>query len=322
MNKIKTLIYVLSTVILVACGQAQHNNNDLVSAPTKDNSSVAGAVNESEVMSDDANDETSKLKKNISSSAAVENKKDTTHKFVRTANLKFKVKSVINSTYDIENTAVKHGGFVTYTKLESTINNTTETAISADSTLETTFFTVVNTIIIRVPNTKLDTTLKDIAKNIDYLDYRIIEAEDVALQLLSNNLTQRRVARSEQRLTTAIDNRGKKLQETTDAEELLINKQEQSDNARVDNLSIKDKINFSTITLELYQRQTIKRDLVSNFKNVTAYEQGFFKSFIAAIKSGWDMILAVLLFFTQIWGLLLFAALMFWGIQRFYKSSK
>ena len=38
----------------------------------------------------------------VSSSAAVENKKDSTHKFIRTAELKFKVKSVIKSTYNIE----------------------------------------------------------------------------------------------------------------------------------------------------------------------------------------------------------------------------
>ena len=73
--------------------------------------------------------------KSVSSSAAVENGKDTTHKFVRTADLKFKVKSVIKSTYDIEDITNQQGGFVTYTKLTSNINNVSTTAISTDSSL-------------------------------------------------------------------------------------------------------------------------------------------------------------------------------------------
>ena len=128
----------------------------------------------------------------ISSSAAVENGKDSNRKFIRTAELKFKVKSVIQSTYDIENITNRQGGFVTYTMLSSTVDNVTNTAISADSSLETTSYSVTNTITLRVPNTQLDTTLKEISRNIIYLDYRIIKAEDVALQLLSNKLTQKR----------------------------------------------------------------------------------------------------------------------------------
>ena len=58
----------------------------------------------------------------VSSSAAVVNKKDSTHKFIRTADLKFKVKSVIKSTYNIEDLTARQGGFVTYTNLSSNID--------------------------------------------------------------------------------------------------------------------------------------------------------------------------------------------------------
>ncbi len=68
----------------------------------------------------------------ISSSAAVEKNKDSTRIFIRTADLKFKVKNVINSTYDIENITLRQGGFVTYSNLASTISNVTTTVISND----------------------------------------------------------------------------------------------------------------------------------------------------------------------------------------------
>ncbi|MEI7596036.1 MAG: DUF4349 domain-containing protein [Bacteroidota bacterium] len=241
----------------------------------------------------------------VSSSAAVENNKDSTRKFIRTAELKFKVKSVIKSTYDIENITMRQGGFVTYTNLQSNVDFINNIAISADSSLETTYYTVRNDIVLRVPNTKLDTTLKEISRNIDYLDYRIIKADDVALSILSNNLTQKRAAKNEERITRAIDNRGKRLNETTVAEELLLSKQEDADNAKIANLSLRDQINFSTINLSIYQRQTIKRELISNDKNIKAYEPSFGSKIIDSLISGWETLAAFVVFIIKLWAFLL-----------------
>jgi hypothetical protein len=258
----------------------------------------------------------------ISSSAAVENGKDTTRRFIRSADLKFKVKSVIKSTYDIEDITNRQGGFVTFTNLTSNIDNATTTAVSADSSLETTYYTVTNSITLRVPNTKLDTTIKEISNNIDYLDFRIIKAEDVALQILSNNLTQKRSAKNEERLTNAIDNRGKKLNETTVAEEILLSKQEQADNAKISNLSLTDQIKFSTINLSIYQRQTIKRELISNDKNIDAYEPGFGTKILDALVYGWDILETFIVFLTKLWGLFLFAIFVYFIYKKYGHKLK
>lgn len=256
----------------------------------------------------------------ISSSAAVETNKDSDRKFIRTADLKFKVKNVIKATYTIEDITVQQGGFVTFTSLNSQVDNVVNTPISEDSILETTYFSVINTITIRVPNTRLDTTLKLISQHIDYLDYRIIKADDIALQLLSNNLTQKRVAKSEQRISNAIDNRGKKLKETTTAEELLINKQEQADNAKISNLSLTDQVNFSTISLYLYQRQTIRRELIANNINIDAYEPGFGKKMLEALKKGWNILETLFLFLCSMWSLII-VGIIAYLLYKKYKSE-
>lgn len=258
----------------------------------------------------------------ISSSAARETGKDTTRRFIRTADLKFKVKSVIKSTYDIEGITNRQGGFVTYTNLTSNVDYVTNTAVSADSSLETTYYTVTNSITLRVPNTKLDTTLWEISKNIDFLDHRIIKADDVSLQILSNNLTQKRTAKNEERLTDAIDNRGKKLNETTNAEELLLRKKEQSDNALISNLSLTDQINFSTIDISIYQRQTVKRELISNDKNIDAYEPSFGAKLTEALKYGWSILETFVLFLTRMWGLLLFGLIVYLAYRKFGRQLK
>jgi hypothetical protein len=247
----------------------------------------------------------------VSSSAAVVNKKDSTHKFIRTADLKFKVKSVIKSTYNIEDITARMGGFVTYTNLASVLDDNETKSVSVDSSLVITHFTVTNSITLRVPNTKLDTTLKLISANIDYLDYRIIKADDVALQMLSNNLAIKRSAKNENRITHAIDNRGKKLTETTTAEEVVLNKQEQADNARIVNLSLRDQLNFSTVNLVIYQRQTVRHELIANDKSIKEYEPGFGTKILDSLSYGWDILEAILVFLFNLWGLVLLGAIIF-----------
>ena len=198
--------------------------------------------------------DTTTVASTISSNAAVQNK-DSNRKFVRTADLKFKVKNVAKSTYAIENIVSKNGGFVTFTDLKSNINEKSETKISQDSTLENTKFTVDNTITIRVPNTQLDTVLKSMVKEVAFLDSRLIKADDVALQLLSNKMAQKRLESHQKRLEKGIDTKGKKLNDITNAEDKVLGRETESDESVLQNLSLEDQVNFSTVTLYLYQRE-------------------------------------------------------------------
>lgn len=263
--------------------------------------------------------------KKISSDAAVEENKDSERKFIRTADIKFKVKNVADATYNIENIIHKNTGFVTYTKLESIINNTTTTPVSSDSSVETTYYNVVNTITLRVPNTALDTTLKEIAKNVDYLDSRTIVAEDVALQILSNKLVQKRIEKNEQRLVNAVDNRGKKLSETNNAEDVILSRQEQSDNAFIKNLSLNDQVNYSTATINIYQREAVKREVIANTKNISAYEQSFVSKMIDEIKKGWRVLADLILVLIKFWGVILITLVLLFiykkNKHRFSKSN-
>ena len=258
----------------------------------------------------------------VSSSAAVVNPQDTVRKFIRTASLKFKVKDILRATYAIEEIASLQGGFVTHTHLASNIDYVTTTPVSADSSLISTYYTVVNSIELRVPNVKLDTALKEIARNIDFLDYRTIQAEDVSLKMLANELTQKRIAQNENRLVSAIDNRGRRLNETASAEELLLNKQEQADNAKIANLSLADKINFSTIIVSIYQRQSIKRELVFNDKNIAAYKPGFGSRLVEAAQQGWNLLTAIVVFIVKLWWLILLGILAYWLYRKYGKNAR
>jgi Domain of unknown function (DUF4349) len=267
-----------------------------------------------------ASEATAPSTNSISSSAAKEtNNPD--RKFIRTADIKFKVNNVENSTYNIENICSNHGGFVTFTNLTSNIDEHTENAISKDSILETTLFTVTNTITLRIPNTKLDTTLKDIAKNINYLDYRIIKADDVGLQILSNDMIQTRVTKNHVSISNDIEKNRKKLDETLDAEETVLSKQEIADNAKLKNLSLKDQINFSTINLLIYQRQGIKRNIIANEQSIDKYEIGFGYKIWEGLAYGWKILVYIIVSLSKLWGVLLIASLVFVGYKLYNKKK-
>lgn len=259
-------------------------------------------------------------KSTASSSAAVENK-NSERKFVRTADAKFKVKNVAQSTYAIENATTKFGGFVTYTNLQSNISERFDTKISQDSTLETTRYKVENNITIRVPNTQLDTVIKTIAQQIDFLDYRVIKADDVSLQLLSNELAQNRTRTHEKRLEKAIDSKGKKLNEINASEDHLNVQREISDTRKLDNLALNDKVNFSTISLYIYQPETTKLEMVVNQADISAYRPHIGIQILDGLKTGWYILEAIIGFIVQLWSLLLLAFIAYFVYRKYLKKN-
>lgn len=255
----------------------------------------------------------------VPSSASVETK-NSNRKFVRTADVKFKVKNVAKSTYTIEDATTKFGGFVTYTNLQSNIHSENRTKVSQDSTLVTTKYKVDNNITIRIPNTKMDTVIKTIAKQIHFLDFRIIKADDVSLQMLSNELAQKRSNSSEKRLENAIDSKGKKLNQIVKAEETLDAKKEQNDASKLQNLSLQDQVNFSTLTLNIYQDESIKQEMVSNEKSINAYRPNIGLQIWDSIKTGWFMLENIISFLVVLWPFILIGIFGFLGYKRFLKK--
>ncbi len=254
-----------------------------------------------------------------SSTAAVENKTEG-RKFIRTADLKFRVKDVIQSTYTIEAITANMHGFVTHTKLSSDIENTDRTEMSSDSSLISTTYRVTNSISIRVPNTLLDSTLKEIAKQVVFLDYRTIDAEDVQLQLLANQLIEKRNTHFQKRVTDSGAHADKK-EGNLSAEEILLMTQEQKDNAQIDNLKLNDKINYSNISLYLYQNQTVQHEMVSNNRTDT-FEPGFFFKLWESLKIGWHSFTSFVLSLTKMWVFVLVAVAMYFGWKAFWANKK
>lgn len=255
------------------------------------------------------------------SSQAAEEKTEENRQFIRTSDLKFRVKDVAQATYRIEDITRSFNGFVTYTHLETMTEDKKVTPVSADSAVETLQYTMVNNMTIRVPNVKLDSTLKAIATLVDFIDFRTIKADDVALQIKANQLTRNRALNNGQRIRTAIDNKGKKLAETSQAEDVAADRQREADDAAIANLSLMDQVQYSTVTLSLYQRAETRRWIIPNGDNASNYRSGLALRVWDSIKSGWYLLEDLLVLLIRLWVPLLIA-LVAWIVYRRYKSGK
>lgn len=301
----KTILALLALGLIISCKNGNYEENATEeSAPSSVVADSASVNSEKDV---------------ISSSAAVENK-NSNRKFVRTADVRFQVKNVANATTKIEDATAKFGGFVTYTDLESHVNSVEKTKVSPDSTLATTRYSVDNSITIRVPNTQLDTVLKLIAKEVHFLNHRKISANDVTLQMLSNQLAQKRNATTQKRVEKAIDEKGKKLTQVIDAEENLATKKEQNDNTLLQNLSLEDQVNFSTLTLEIYQDETIKQEMLANEKSINAYRPNIGLQIWDSLKTGWFILEKMLSFIVVLWPFILIGSLGWMGYKKYVKK--
>src|SRR6185436_17304855 len=96
---------------------------------------------------------------------------------------------------------------------------------------------------------------------------------------------------------------------TSDVEENLLNKQEQGDDAKLANLVMQEKVELSTITLQIYQRETVKRELIAGNRSIDAYRPPFGNRMVEALNYGWQVMQSILVFLAQIWWLILFVIL-------------
>jgi len=242
-------------------------------------------------------------------------------KFIRTADVKGKVKDVMKTTMKIEDVTSEFKGFITSTDLKSVISYTENPAISADSLLEIKHYIVENHLTIRVPNEKMDSLMRKLGFLFDFVDYRVMKAEDVSLQILSNEMQQKRFNTFENRYTNAIDSKGRKLDETAGAEENLLNRQLQSDQSKIHKLNLEDQIAYSTIQLHLYQRETVTREVYANYRNIESYRPSLWSRIGDALRDGWRVVEHLIVFLFQLWWFWILAVSAWLGYQYFIKKK-
>lgn len=237
------------------------------------------------------------------------------HNFIRKADLKFKVDNVLNSSKRIEDIVTGYGGYISSSELVSNRNYTQSTQINKDSILEQTFYTTTNHISLRIPNQKLDTVLRQISDLALFIDYRTLRSDDVKMKLFSNKLAENRYKNYKNKLEAKAEKVTTKQSQVLSTQENILAKQTSADEKRIESYELADQVNYSTITLEAYQAQTVMKQLLAVQEHVEPYQPSFFSKLGDSFLSGFKILKEFVLGLISIWGLLLILTCIGFGVK-------
>jgi hypothetical protein len=238
----------------------------------------------------------------FSSTTAVPGAIDSLKKFVRTAQMRFRVKNSADATLRIEDIALRNGGFVINSHLNTELELRQTTPISRDSALEITRYSIHSQLVIRVPYRMLDTTLRSIGRLSDFLDLRHVNASDVELQMLEQELASLREGIYRRELERSEENK------TSPKADRARSSRAASDQARIETLKLEDAIRFSTVTVDIYQLPQIRQTMVANTE-VPIPQLPLAAQIGGALHSGGEILMLLLLGIVHVWSLILLAIL-------------
>ncbi|HOZ86159.1 MAG TPA: DUF4349 domain-containing protein [Bacteroidia bacterium] len=244
------------------------------------------------------------------------------HNFVRTAGLKCKVKNVLTATRTIEDLVTRQGGYITGSDLTSRIDYSTNIQIKKDSLLELSHYSVINLISLRVPAKSLDTVIRKISDLALFIDYRKQRADDVKLKLAAGKLEEARLRQFALNVKNKTSKTKKTANNVISTEDKLFEKQTLIDENNIAHYELAEQVNYSTITLELYQDLQISSQVVVRPLNPEPYEMPFGSKLAKSVVNGFDLLKTCILFLVNSWGLILILGLLFVLIKKLFKSTK
>lgn len=231
------------------------------------------------------------------------NLKQTNRDFIRTADARFQVKNVYKTTLELEKLVTDFKGFITENNLTNQITKREEIEVSQDSILRVVLHQVNNSLTIRLPQDSLDAFLHRVGKWLIFLDHRIVRADDVTLSLKAHAQKASRSQEYEKRYTNAIDKKPQdtKLGDATQAEDNLLQRQNDIDQNLLQRESLQDQVAYCTLKLHIYQAETIHKSLIENYRKIEQYQPSFWSKMGDSVSRGWQGLLAVIVALTNLW---------------------
>jgi len=292
--------------------------NDYNGYQPQDNNQDAPGLKESESVSNEIGflRRSDSIGMVMNTSAAALNVLDSTHLFIRTADVRCRVDEVANSTYRVERVVNGLGGYVSNTQLASNQTWQQQTQVTDDSIKQVTRYVVSNTVTIRVPARNLDTLLSALVPLVEYMDYRNVTVNDITLEQLAKQLEQVRLAKYNAMLQDKVVDETNKPDKIMNAADAMLAKQEQMDYAYIESLRLKDQVAYATLSLQLYQPETSSTVMIFHEKPTPPYEIGIGERIGDSLYAGWKGFSYIISGFVLLWPLWLIAGIVFYMVRR------
>ena len=208
-------------------------------------------------------------------------------KIIWTARLKFQVMNVDASTKAIQQISKQHGGFISSMDLSSTN------------------YQISNTIQIRIANDKFENIIDEFKKEAIHVDGININSNDVTEEFIDIEIRLKTKKEVRDRYIDVLRNKAGKVKDIIAAEEAIRTITEEIESKEGRLRYLQDKVNFSTITITIYQKVKYKSE-------PKIYEKPYVKKLLDGLKNGWSIITTFVLFLANIWPVLILVLLLVW----------
>ena len=238
-----------------------------------------------------------------------------------TASADFKVEDVVKTSDAIESLTRQQAGYVALSNISNHPRDS-RTFVQGNKDITITTYTRQADMTVRIPRANVSKFLAQLQQQVAFLNGQQFSAQDVTLdiyreQLASQLNSDMASELSQERLNSKND---KDQGSNVDAITATYAARRQQELAKLEQLAIADKVQYSTINLTFMQPDISYKETTQNLDVLLDAEQPSFSSQVSqAFKDGWEILRSVALGLIQLWWLLVLGGI-FYLIYRMIKA--
>jgi len=217
-------------------------------------------------------------------------------KIIKSANVRYKVKSVKNSTAKIKELSKRFNAYI------------------SDLRFENNLYRIENNFTIKVPKHYFDTLMDSITNSVEFVEYENITTQDVTAEYIDIESRLKTKLEVKHRYEAILRNNAKTVEDILATEERLRLIQEDIESAQGRLKYFTNKVSFSTIQIDLYETVDFK-------EKPESYSKTFWSKINEGLKFGGTIIEGLIIGLVHIWPLLLFGTGIFLLIRKRRKNK-
>jgi hypothetical protein len=235
-------------------------------------------------------------------------------KLIHTATMHAEVKDLYAATSSIESATLRLGGQVSNSTMHKELLEIKERRAGSDSLTSFRRYQGVAQLGLRVPVARLDTLMRVIAAQADFIDNRQLHIDDATYRYLANTMRNKQLSGSE---TTVA---GVAKRDGLEARQYLDRQRGQSIDRQVDNLQAADQAAFASLSVDLTQPEELIAAKHADLAH--AMQPGAGQRFLLSLRNGWEILYDLVLAVLGIWPLCLLAGFGIRIARRWYRRQQ
>ena len=218
-------------------------------------------------------------------------------KIIKSANARYKVKSVKTTTQKIKRMAQKYGAYI------------------SDLRFENNLYQKENRFTIKIPQQYFDTMMDSIGLMVDFVEYENITTKDVTEDYIDIQTRLKTKMEVKTRYESILRKNAITVEDILATEEKLRIIQEEIESAQGRLKYLTNKVSYSTIQIDLYET-------VEYTEEPESYSKTFFAKGKEGLSSGWNIIETFVLGLIYIWPLVLIGLILFFVLRKQLKKGR